>query len=252
MSTPRPPSSASYQFFMLVLCIYALAALAIEGAVSIKPEIRLVLEYADYGICVLFFVDFVFSLWRAENRFRHFFTWGWLDLLSSIPMVDFARWGRIARVVRIFRVLRGLRAARLLTSVVLRHRAENSFLAASLAAILLIVFCSVAILHFETEGESNIKSAEDAIWWSFTTITTVGYGDRYPVTSEGRFVAALLMCAGVGLFGTLSGLLAAWFLGPEENANESAIQALREEIAALRKAIESRSITPKVKADPGP
>jgi hypothetical protein len=96
---------------------------------------------------------------------------------------------------RIFPVLRGLRAARVLTSLVLPHRAENTFLAASLLAMLLVIFCSSAILHFETAPESNIKTAEDAIWWSFTTITTVGYGDRFPVTSEGRIIAVLLMCA---------------------------------------------------------
>src|SRR4051812_40819504 len=165
--------------------------------------------------CALFiFSDFCASLWRAENRWRYLATWGWLDLLSSIPTLNAARCGRLARIVRIFRVLRGLRAARVLTTLVLRHRAHNTFLAVSLLAML-IVFCSTAILHFETAPESNIKTAEDAIWWSFSTITIVGYGDRFPVTSEGRFVAALLMCAGVGLFSTFSGLLAAWFLASE-------------------------------------
>ena len=106
---------------------------------------------------------------------------------------------------------------------------------------LLIVFCSVAVLHFEVDRDSNIKTAEDAIWWAFATITTVGYGDRYPVTSEGRFAAAILMTAGVGLFGTFSGFLAAWFIGSEaaEESNVSSeIRALRTEIADLRKRLE--------------
>lgn len=60
----------------------------------------------------------------------------------------------------------------------------------------------------ETAPESNIKTAEDAIWWAFVTITTVGYGDRFPVTTEGRIIAALLMTAGVGLFGTFTGFIA--------------------------------------------
>src|SRR5439155_18212824 len=137
----------------------------------------------------------------------------------------------------------GLRAAKVLTAVVLRHRAHNSFLAASLLAILLIVFCSTAILHFETAPESNIKTAEDAIWWAFATITTVGYGDRFPVTSEGRFVAALLMCAGVGLFSTFSGLLAAWFLAADTDAGESEIVALQKEVRSLRDTIE-RALVP--------
>ena len=159
-------------------------------------------------------------------------------------MVDVVRWGRAARVVRVFRVLRGLRATKIAAGLVLQRRAENTILAASLVALLLIVFCSVAVLHFEVDPESNIKTAEDAIWWAFATITTVGYGDRYPVTSEGRFVAAILMTAGVGLFGTFSGFLAAWFIGSEaaEESNVGAeISSLRTEIANLRKMLERLS-----------
>jgi voltage-gated potassium channel len=227
--------SASYQLFMLVLCLYALASLAVQAAVRLDPAILQILEYADYGVCAIFFADFVFSLWRAESRWRYFATWGWLDLLSSIPMLDAARWGRLARIARIFRVLRGLRATRLLTTTVLRRRAENTFLAATLAAILLLVFSSIAVLQFESVEGANIKTADDAVWWAITTMTTVGYGDRYPVTGEGRFMAALLMCAGVGLFGTFSAFLASWLIAAPD---ASKIDALQNEIAALREAIE--------------
>jgi len=105
---------------------------------------------------------------------------------------------------------------------------------------MLVVVCSIAVLHFETTRDANIRTAEDAVWWSFATITTVGYGDRYPVTSEGRFVAVILMCAGVGLFGTLSGFLATWFLGHRHDDHESDLAALRKEISALREMIERR------------
>ena len=187
-----------------------------------------------------FSCDFLVSLWRAPDRRRYLLTWGWVDLLSSIPTVDVARWGRAARVLRIFRVLRGLRATKLLASLILRRRAQNTALAGSLVALLLVVFSSIAILHFEGEPESNIKTAEDAVWWAFTTITTVGYGDRFPVTSEGRFVAAILMAAGVALFGTFSGFLAAWFIGPqdaEESGLREELTALRRELAELRQSL---------------
>jgi voltage-gated potassium channel len=187
---------------MLVLCIYALGVLAVQTAAKLRPETRDILDLADYAVCVIFFVDFLIDLWRASDRRKYLFTWGWLDLLSSIPIFHITRWARAARVVRIFRLLRGLRAARILTVVVVRRRVQSVFLAASLVALLLVVFSSIAVLTVETAPESNIKSAEDAVWWAFATITTVGYGDRYPVTSEGRFVAAILMCSGVGLFGS--------------------------------------------------
>ena len=234
-----PSFSPAYQFFMLVLCLYALGALAAQRIVVLSPETRGVLDYADYLVCALFFVDFVVSLVRAPRPWRYLLSWGWLDLLSSIPTIDVARWGRAARVLRIFRVLRGLRATKLIATLVLRRRAQSSFLAACLVAILLIVFCSVAILHFESDADANITTADDAVWWAFATITTVGYGDRYPVTTEGRFVAAILMTAGVGLFGTFSGFLAAWFIGTEieGEGRSSELAALRQEMVALREAI---------------
>jgi voltage-gated potassium channel len=238
------PISPGYQLFMLGLCLYALAALAVQTAVQLEPRTRGVLEYADYAVCLAFLADFFLSLLRAPNRWHYLATWGWLDLLSSIPAIDVARWGRAARVLRIFRVLRGLRAVKLIASLVLRRRAQNTFLAASLVALLLLVFCSIAVLHFESGADSNIKTAEDALWWAVTTITTVGYGDRYPVTSEGRFIAVLLMAGGVGLFGIFSGFLAAWFIAPEMASEEADVKTelglLRAEIASLRHALERR------------
>lgn len=240
--------SAGYQLLMLVLCIYALGVLAVQTAAKLRPETRDILDLADYAVCVIFFVDFLIDLWRASDRRKYLFTWGWLDLLSSIPIFHITRWARAARVVRIFRLLRGLRAARILTVVVVKRRVQSVFLAASLVALLLVVFSSIAVLTVETAPESNIKSAEDAVWWAFATITTVGYGDRYPVTSEGRFVAAILMCSGVGLFGSFSGLLAAWFVGPNksETAGVAAeVKALRLELERLRSSVESATLRPK-------
>jgi voltage-gated potassium channel len=78
----------------------------------------------------------------------------------------------------------------------------------------MIIFGSIAILQVEHDPNSNIKTAEDAIWWAFVTITTVGYGDKYPVTTEGRIIAGFLMITGVGLFGTFTGFIASWFLEP--------------------------------------
>lgn len=232
--------SPAYQLFMLVLCLYALGALAFQSAMELDPETSDVLDYADYVVCILFLADFVGSFLRAPDRWRYLATRGWLDLLSSIPALDIARWGRAARMARIFRVLRGLRAAKFLANLVLGRRAESTCLAASLVALLLVIFCSIAVLQFETVPGGNIATADDAIWWAVATITTVGYGDHYPVTSEGRFVAGILMCAGVGLFGTFSGFLAAWFLAPEEQSHESEIAALRADIAGLRHTLEKQ------------
>jgi voltage-gated potassium channel len=242
----RPERQAPYLIFVLALSVLALGLLAGEAVVKPSQDTRIIIDYADFAICVLFFVDFVITLWRSPNRARYLLTWGWLDLLSSIPAIDALRWGRAARIVRILRILRGVRATRILASFILERRAQSGLLAAALVSIVLVVFASVAILHFERDqGESaNIKSAEDALWWAVATITTVGYGDRFPVSSEGRLIATFLMTAGVGLFGTLSGFVAAWFLAPAGEKQDSDMQQLRAEIAELRRVLEASRAAP--------
>lgn len=231
--------SHGYQLFMLVLCVYALGMLAFQ-ATGPSESTRAILGYADLAVCAVFLGDFVWSLWRAENRWRYFVTWGWIDLLSSIPAIDVARWGRAARILRILRLLRGLRATHVMVEMVMKQRAQNAILAAALAGLLLITFCSLAVLHFESGSGGNIQSAEDAVWWSFTTITTVGYGDRYPATTEGRMIAVLLMSGGVGLFGIFSGFLASWFVGEGGQSSNAELIAVKEELAMLRQSLERR------------
>lgn len=224
---------AGYQLFILALSLYAIGSLAVSVMLPEGSQGRTLLEYADLFVCLLFFVDFVATLVTSADPRKYFLTWGWLDLISSIPVLPAVRLGRVGRIFRIIRVIRGVRAARLVSSLVLQHRAENAFLAATLVGLLLTITCSAAILHFEAVADGNIKTAEDAVWWAITTITTVGYGDRFPVTTEGRFVALLLMFAGVGLFGTFSGFLASWFLGGRHDEETSEIAALRDEVRAL-------------------
>lgn len=240
MPTETRTDNGTYQLFMLVLCLFALAALGVETLTTVRPETRQVLEYADTAICLIFFADFCIQLARAPSRWGYLIRWGWIDLLSSIPMIDVLRVGRAARVLRILRVLRGLRSTKLLATFVLKRRAQDAFLAASLVTILLVVFSSIAILQFERVQGANILSAGDAVWWSVVTLTTVGYGDRYPVTGEGRILATLLMTAGVGLFGTFSGFVASWFLRSGEDQQETELQSVRAELVALRELLEQR------------
>lgn len=218
---------------MLVLSVYALALVAVQLLIDVDAEVARVLDYSDVAVCALFFVDFAISLYSAPDRWKYLRTWGWVDLLSSIPVLDAARWGRFARILRAVRILRGIRATKVLTGALMWQRAENGALAAILAAIVLATICSVAILHVETLPGSTIRSAPDAAWWAISTMTTVGYGDVVPVTPAGKAIAAVLMVAGVALFTTFSGFLASWFIRPDEPGRDEVV-ALRREIAELR------------------
>src|SRR5262245_7893865 len=240
MESVDRPRTTPYELFMLGLCVYALVALAADSVLKLDGPTHQILEWADYALCALFLLDFLVNFIRAKRRMHYLATWGWIDLLSSVPTVSVLRWGRAARVLRIFRVLRGVRATKLIATFVMHRRAEAALLAAGLVSLLILVCASIAILQFETGPESNIHGASDALWWAIVTMTTVGYGDRFPVTHEGRIVGALLMAAGVGLFGTFSGFVAAWFLAPGRAKAVSEFESMRNEIVALRRLVEER------------
>lgn len=223
-----------YVIFMLVLSILSLVALGFSASGGLSKDQTSILQIADTVVCGLFLIDFLVTLYKAPDRLKYFVRWGWLDLLSSIPMIDALRVTRLARIFRILRLVRGIKATKILAQFILSRRAESAFLAVSLISLLLLVVSSIAILHFETSPESNIKSAEEAVWWAITTITTVGYGDMFPITSEGRVIASVLMVCGVGLFGTLSGFIASWFLKPAEAETNAEMAALIAEVRELK------------------
>jgi voltage-gated potassium channel len=211
-----------YELFALLLSIVALLLVAARAGVALDPDSRRIIDTADLVVCGFFFIDFISNLVRAPNRVRYLYTWGWLDLVASIPAVDAFRIGRVGRIVRILRVVRVLKATRLIALALTSRRRESAVWAAVFVSIVVVFGSSIAVLELERGAGGNINSAEDALWWSMTTITTVGYGDRYPVTTEGRLVAVVLMIVGVGLFGTLSGAAASWFMqAPAEPATSS-------------------------------
>jgi voltage-gated potassium channel len=123
---------------------------------------------------------------------------------------------------------------------ILARRAQSAFLGAVLLAILSGLFASIAILQVERAANGNIVSGADALWWSIVTMATVGYGDHFPITSEGRFLAAGLMIVGIGLFGTFTAWLATWCLAPTEKDQEAELESIREELVLMRRLLEQR------------
>jgi voltage-gated potassium channel len=221
---PLPTPFSPYQMFILVLCIAALVLLGLQMSNTVDSETKVILESADLLICAVFFADFVYLLIRSPDRLRYLRTWGWIDLISSIPIAGPLRIGRAARLARILRALRTIRSIRLFAQIIAMQRSQSAFFSALVIALFLFVCSSVAILQFEISSASNIKTAQDAMWWSVTTMSTVGYGDFYPVTPEGRVVAVLLMVGGVGVFGTFSALMATWMLSAKRDHTSNGLR----------------------------
>lgn len=187
-----------FQIALMVFTLLLLAALVVDTTAQIPKQQSDLIHMLDTFGCTLFFADFCWRLYRAESKLG-FMKWGWIDLIACIPNLQIFRYGRLVRVLRIIRLLRGIRSVQLVVGAVFRDKLRGGVVSVVFSAILLVAFCSASVLVCERQPESNIKTAEDAVWWSVATITTVGYGDRYPVTTEGRVIGVVLMVAGVKL-----------------------------------------------------
>jgi voltage-gated potassium channel len=205
-----------FNILILILSIYVLISLIISVIFKLSNELNILLGYIDNFICFIFLIDFWIRFKNADNKLA-FMKWGWIDLIASIPFLDYARAGIVIRLVRLIRVFRALKSTKLIYEHIAQNKKQSVLTSVALISILMIIFSSIAILQFERDINSNIKTAEDAIWWSYVTITTVGYGDKFPVTTEGRIIGAILMTTGVGIFGTFTALVSSWFVQNKED-----------------------------------
>ena len=208
---------------IVILSFYVLGSLVVSTFFKLPHEIARVLFYVDNLICVVFFIDFVIRFRQAHDKLE-FMKWGWIDLVASIPTLEFMRAGRLLRLIRLIRVIRAFRSTTHIANHLFKNRIKGTLTSVALIAVLMLLFSSIAILEVETAPNSNIKTAEDAVWWAYVTITTVGYGDKYPVTTEGRIIAAFLMTVGVGLFGTFTAFVSSWFVKGNSHHHEKKVE----------------------------
>ena len=99
---------------------------------------------------------------------------------------------------------------------------------------------ALTVLEVEREDpDANIVSYSDALWWALTTMTTVGYGDRFPVTAEGRFMAAALMLSGIAVLGVLTASIAAWFVGQFQHV-KTAVERVAESVEEMAESVDEQ------------
>jgi voltage-gated potassium channel len=204
---------------LTVLALVLIPLIVLPLVMDLSPGAESAFLAIDYLIWAVFAAEYAIKLYLAPNR-RQFVARHIPDLI--IVLVPMLRPLRVLRSVRLLRLLRltlltglaakGLREAR----NILRRRGLNWVL---LIVLVLNLIAAAMVLEFERGNpDANIDSYPDALWWAATTITTVGYGDRFPMSPAGRGVAVVLMIAGIAMFGVITASIAAYFV--EQKADE--------------------------------
>lgn len=196
---------------MLALSVYVLSALTLEMFIVQDDEIKKVLQYVDLAICMFFLFDFFLNLITAESKLKYL-KWGWIDLISSIPVLDSLRWGRLSKVIRIVRFLRSLRSIKAIYGNVQSSKIQSLSFVVLLVTFLSYTVCASLILHFERESNAGLNTAAEALWWAFLNIMNAKISIATAETHAGQLMTILLNKIGLLLFAYFNGIIIAWLV----------------------------------------
>jgi voltage-gated potassium channel len=221
-----------YEIFIALVSLLSIFNLVFELLPSMNPESVHVVESIDLALIFVFLFDFGYRITTTRSKSYYFFHgYGWADLLSCVPQLQFLR---LFRIVKTYRLVKK-KDTKTIIDYLSYQRAE--------AALYILIFCVIIIIQFgasavliaeSNSAEANITNADSALWWAYETVTSVGYGDVFPVTTEGRLLGAIVMATGVAVFATLAGYLSNKLLTPpkidEEKKPEEATSPFEKQV----------------------
>ncbi len=221
---------------LLVLALLMIPLLLGPVVFDLSARAERALFALDWMIWGVFAVELSVRTYLAPGRLRYLWE-HWFDvLLVALPFL------RPLRVFRSARALRLLRGARLLaylfraTDTARAIMARRGVQGSLLFALGALIASAVVITFAERGSGGSIDGFDTGVWWAFTTVTTVGYGDTYPVTLIGRGVATFLMLIGIGLFGVLTANVAAYFVETaQDQSDDPAPDPIGEVLGELRR-----------------
>ncbi|MBM3868108.1 MAG: hypothetical protein FJ384_04165 [Verrucomicrobia bacterium] len=234
-----------WDWLVLVVAVVSLLLVLLETFLQVPSNLLPLLRDLDRLSCLIFLTDIIVR-WRRERWAASFWRWGWVDVLASIP---FDPAFRSLQAIRIYRFIRLIRVLKKLNTLTSGTSLNEKLLALPGVALVMVFFSTMLMVEVERGAAgATIKTGGDALWWALTTVTTVGYGDTYPVTTEGRIIAAVLMLIGIALFGSMSAIVTSKLILPKETRDH---EDLRKEVRELHAEIrELRRQLPDKPKDP--
>lgn len=208
-------SGRIFNLFIIVLIIISVFSFSIETIPNLDKKYFDLIQVSEIVIIIIFTLEYLIRIFYSEKSFRYIFSfYGIVDLLAILPFylstgIDL-RSIRIIRALRIFRILKLVRYSRAI------QRYKNAFISIKselsvflVAASFMLYISAVGIYYFENEVQPDkFSSVFDALWWSLITLTTVGYGDVFPITIGGKIFTAIIVIVGLGFVAVPTGLVA--------------------------------------------
>lgn len=207
---------------IIALSFYTILEFLLELVIKIPQYTVDVLDTVDFVLCILFFADWLGYFLASTEKKKYFWT-HLLDLISSIPFLQIVKPLRVARairVVRLVRLVRGFRGAERFIKIFTKSRARSAMSLYIVITILIYFYGTIGVYNFEVGINKNVSTFGDAMWMCFTTLTTVGYGDCYPITAGGRILCAILVITGMGLFSLFTAEFATFILKEVKQAKQ--------------------------------
>lgn len=197
-----------------VLILLSVFSFAIETLPNKSAGLQMLLGWADSLFLVVFSVEYVFRVWLEEKKRNYVFSfYGVIDLVCILPFYIASLMGlesfrllRLFRLLRIFKMVRYNKAINRVWQSI--YSAREELLVFFGASSIMILLAAVGIYHFEHKAQPEVyASLFDALWWAVITLTTVGYGDTYPVTMAGRLFTFFMLMVGLGLIAVPTGII---------------------------------------------